>query len=676
MSDPDFCSGDGCSSVSSVGEDDGGAYAEESFFGPKPWVDGPVTGGRLTKVLQEWVCEAWVLRPGQLEVVKALRPKGKVFCALPTAAGKTLIACANALLDFTAGIAGVHVICQPLQALVGQTATKLVDLYFARTRIVVINWDEQKRGVAVGMMDIDFKDKVVVILSSPEELDDVFNLCSANDVAMRALMIDEAHLREEWPFRDYLASDRFTSIYPEAMVGIFSATMDKILVEQLRSSMGLFGSVVFDRDNVPALKALELQRLNQLVIRCCPLSALKQRVLAAVRDLADSESIVVFASTYDVLSSNYSLLFCSEIAHLRPEAFAAGFVPERKATVIEKFQERKCRFIIATCAFGTGVDFPNIRYVFFDHAPKSWPSFMQHAGRAGRDDFTKQVFITMACGPPDLRLADRRVQILAWYCPKSASGSKSKVICPDCGASHNRPPFKNTEFSGRCFDFDGVACGTTRQACLRTIVGFFQGLFKKEDLTDRAKDCGMCAACDRKDASETRFVAGNKVRVKAGHGKHAGVEGIVVEANSRVKFRRVDGIEYALAATNLSLISAQVHVLPKKAQKSDLDKEERLRFGSLIRAELVRNDLRSDSFFSADVPNEDEIREAAKLKTHPILPQLVFDKLAEQARKKEDAPFDHVSGFNAFFEKHKAGIEAASEAKRKRAKKAIKLRNN
>lgn len=211
MSSSDFCSGDQSSSVESVVEDDGGLFAEESFFGPKPWKDAPLTHARLARVVSQWVCEDWQLRPGQFEVVKALRPSGRVFCGFPTAAGKTLIACANALLDYTCGVAGVYDICQPLQALVGQTALKLTSSYFARTRIEVVVWDDRERDVVV---DIDFANKVVVILSSPEELDHVFLLCERNRARIRGLMVDEAHLRAEWPFRNYLASDRFTSVYP------------------------------------------------------------------------------------------------------------------------------------------------------------------------------------------------------------------------------------------------------------------------------------------------------------------------------------------------------------------------------------------------------------------------------------------------------------------------------
>jgi ATP-dependent DNA helicase RecQ len=297
-------------------------------------------------------------------------------------------------------------------------------LYFARTRIEVVVWDKLNREL---LTEIDFKSKVVVILSSPEELDKVFAVCDKLDARVRGLMVDEAHLRDEWPFRNYLASDRFTSKYPKAMVGIFSASLDDALVSRFKESMALFERVVFDRSNVPVLRALELQRLSQLVIRCCPLSKLRRAIFAAVETLVEGDTIVVFASTYDVLSRNHSLLFCPEIAHLNPRVYAAVFEPSAKEETVRLFKDRECRFVITTCAFGTGVDFPHIRHIFFDHAPKSWPSFMQYAGRAGRGDFSKQVFITMAFSPNDIKLSDRRVQVLAFYCPKAKSSAAKKV---------------------------------------------------------------------------------------------------------------------------------------------------------------------------------------------------------------------------------------------------------
>ncbi len=79
--------------------------------------------------------------------------------------------CAKVMLDFAARVAGVHVICQPLQALVGLTVPSSGTRDFVRTSTVLIMWGDEKSG---DIVDVDLKDKLVVILSSPEELDKVF----------------------------------------------------------------------------------------------------------------------------------------------------------------------------------------------------------------------------------------------------------------------------------------------------------------------------------------------------------------------------------------------------------------------------------------------------------------------------------------------------------------------
>jgi ATP-dependent DNA helicase RecQ len=629
------------------------------------------THQRLEGVVRKYVCKDWKLRPGQFDVVNALRPSGRVFCAFPTAAGKTLIACANALLDYVAGTAGVHIICQPLQALVGQTAVNLGRLYFAQTRIEVVVWDKLSRELVA---DVDFEGKIVVILSSPEELDNVFAVCNKLRARVRGLMIDEAHLRDEWPFRNYLASDLFTTKFPTAMVGIFSASLDAAMVNSLKESMALYDSVVFDGSNVPVLRKLELQRLSQLVIRCCSLSKLSRSIFAAVDVLDDQDAIVVFASTYDVLARHYQLLFHPDVAHLNPRAYAASFASATKEEVVRLFNERECRFVISTCAFGTGVDFPHIRYVFFDHAPKTWSSFMQYAGRAGRGDFSKSVFITMAYSPNDMKLADRRVQVLGFYCPKakSASAKKVKIKCPECMEEHTRPPVK--DFTGLCFDFEGVACNTTRQACLRTIAGFYQGLFPAKELCNRSRDCGLCSACKRVDVGEVNFVVGNKVRVKSNHIKHAGAVGIVVNVSKHISFRCEDGSQHALAKTNLVLESAQVFAEPEKVQENALDKAARARFAGLIRAELMQQDVVSGGLFFANVPNERDIKNASKRTTHSILPAKKLKDLMVKATNNEEARFDHVKGFKEFLKRHDGALENADREKQKRARTATTMR--
>jgi ATP-dependent DNA helicase RecQ len=671
MSSSEYGSDDLNSSESSLLEEGDDAYVQESFFAPKPWSDAPLTYQRLEGVVRNYVCKDWKLRPGQFEVVNALRPSGRVFCGFPTAAGKTLIACANALLDYVAGVAGVYIICQPLQALVGQTAVNLTTLYFVHTHIEVVVWDKLSRDLVA---DVDFENKIVVILSSPEELDNVFAVCNKLRAKVRGLMVDEAHLRDEWPFRNYLASDLFTTKFPTAMVGIFSASLDAAMVSSLKESMALYDSVVFDRSNVPVLRKLELQRLRQLVIRCCPLSKLLRSIFAAVVALDGQDAIVVFASTYDVLSRHRKLLFHPDIAHLNPRVYAASFDSDAKEEVVRLFNERKCRFVISTCAFGTGVDFPHIRYVFFDRAPKTWSSFMQYAGRAGRGDFTKSVFITMAHSPNDMKLADRRVQVLGFYCPKakSASAKKAKIKCPDCHEEHTRPPV--VDFSGLCFDFEGVACNTTRQACLRTIAGFYQGLFTANDLCNRSKDCGLCSSCARVEVGEVNFVVGNKVRVKSNHVKHAGTVGIVVNISKHISFRCNDGSQHALVKTNLVLESALVFTEPERVPENALDKAARARFAGLIRAELLLHDVASGGLFFANVPNERDIKEAARRKTHHVLPADKFKELMVKAKNNEEAQYDHVKGFKEFLKRHDGPMENADREKRKRIRRAVSER--
>jgi hypothetical protein len=99
-----------------------------------------------------------------------------------------------------------------------------------------------------------------------------------------------------------------------------------------------------------------------------------------------------------------------------------------------------------------------------------------------------------------------------------------------------RAPIKDEEFSGRCFDFSGVACDTTRQACMRTIAGFFQGLYAAEDLADRNLGCKKCSACSRTDPGKVVFLEGNKARVRHDHVKHAGFCGIVAKVSASATF--------------------------------------------------------------------------------------------------------------------------------------------
>jgi hypothetical protein len=140
--------------------------------------------------------------------------------------------------------------------------------------------------------------------------------------------------------------------------------------------MGLLDCTVFNRDNVPALRDLERQRLRQLVIRCCLPNELDAHINAAAERLEPQDSIVLFAANYDVFSSSDVRVFSENpnVAALKPLAYAATFDANVRASVIEKFSSGACRFVVATCAFEPASTF-QISAMF------SWTA-LQEAGRA------------------------------------------------------------------------------------------------------------------------------------------------------------------------------------------------------------------------------------------------------------------------------------------------------
>lgn len=654
---------------------DDGDYEPLLFFPQKTEKEvALLSKAKLQSVVRKLAGHEWVLRPGQFEVVTALRPSGHVFCGFPTAAGKTLIACANALLDYTFGIAGVYIMCQPLQALVGQTNSNMTMTYFAKTSVAVVVWNEEPAEER----DCDLRDKVTMILAAPEELDSVFAVCRKAKAVVRGLMIDEAHLREEWPFRNYLASDRFTSTFPDAMVGIFSATMGPDLVADFTKSMALKPTaMLFDHRNVPELLELQILRLRQLVIRICEPADILKVVVDAAAGLEPDEAIVIFAASYSVLSRNTELLFHPELKKLNPMMYCADYMTQRRKMVVECFASKQCRLVVATCAFGTGVDFPHIRHVFFHCAPKTWSAFVQQAGRGGRGDFGKPVYVTLACSPTDLKLADRRVQILSYYCAKATGTKKDrkKLICPDCQQSHDRPSGKGVEFSGLCFDFEGVACRTQRQACLRTIACFFQGVGDAKSLEDRKRDCGVCSSCLRV-ATVVVFKPGDRVRVVENHPQHAGCEGIVCEVRQHVMFRSEDGVQRALDPSKLKRLGNDVHEIPPKLKQNKLAKDERKRLGDLLHRELLARQLNIDGIFFGNVRDRSEVDFAAKHNSHPLVSNVRFAALQEVARNGDDESirFDRKAAFESFAELHDASVVGALADSRKRGRSAVSKR--
>jgi ATP-dependent DNA helicase RecQ len=305
-------------------------------------------------------------RPGQGEVVDRLLGRRDVLSVMPTGAGKSICYQIPALC-----MEGLTLVVSPLISLMKDQVEGLLQ---AGVPAAYLNSSLTERQFALALHNARMG-KYKLIYVAPERLETASFLAFAREAPISMVAVDEAHCVSQWgqDFRpSYLAIPCFTAALPSRpVVAAFTATATPEVREDIIRQLEL---------REPFLLVSGFDRPNLFWEVQTPRS--KREALLAFLSAHEGESGLVYCSTRKNVEEVCAFLQERGFSATR---YHAGLEPTERNRNQENFVYGSTQVIVATNAFGMGIDKPDVRYVVHYNMPKDLESYYQEAGRAGRD---------------------------------------------------------------------------------------------------------------------------------------------------------------------------------------------------------------------------------------------------------------------------------------------------
>ena len=384
-------------------------------------------------------------RQGQESVINAVLDGRDILAVMPTGAGKSLCYQVPAML-----LSGITLVISPLISLMQDQVKALneagVDAAFINSSLSEKEMHDTFKNASKGQY------KIIYVASERLMSEGFVRLAKGVEISM--ITVDEAHCISQWgqDFRpSYMDIAEFVNVLDKRpIISAFTATATQNVREDIICSLGLtnpyFLVTGFDRENL----FFQVDKPQS-----------KDRFILDYLDRHKGESGIIYCATRKNVDSLYTLLKKRNISVAK---YHAGMSIEERKQMQDDFVFDYTSIVIATNAFGMGIDKSNVRFVIHYNMPSSMENYYQEAGRAGRDGLNSECILLFS--PQDIiinrfllehkdfsdidpidamtiRERDiKRLQIMEGYCYTTEClrnyilkyfGEDPKKPCEDCG---------------------------------------------------------------------------------------------------------------------------------------------------------------------------------------------------------------------------------------------------
>ncbi|MDK2808314.1 MAG: ATP-dependent helicase RecQ [Clostridiales bacterium] len=322
-----------------------------------------------------------VFRPGQKSIIESILSGIDTFAVMPTGAGKSICYQIPAML-----LPGITLVISPLISLMQDQVKALneagVSAAFINSSLSENAFYDTVRKAKQGAYKI--------IYVAPERLVTEGFLALSRNVQISMITVDEAHCISQWgqDFRpSYMQIIEFVKLLEKRpIISAFTATATEAVREDIVCTLGLNNPYVlvtgFDRDNlffqVDKPKNKDQYILDYIVKR-------------------PEDSGIIYCATRKNVDSLYELLKSKGISVAK---YHAGMGAAERKRMQDDFVFDYTSIVVATNAFGMGIDKSNVRFVIHYNMPQSMENYYQEAGRAGRDGLDSKCIVLFS--PQDI----------------------------------------------------------------------------------------------------------------------------------------------------------------------------------------------------------------------------------------------------------------------------------
>ncbi len=367
-----------------------------------------------TQTLQEALHQHFgfsTFRQGQEAIIQHILSGKDALVLMPTGGGKSICYQLPALL-----MDGVTIVVSPLIALMKDQVDALRQNGISAAFLNSTQSQEEQNGVMWRLRGGDLK----LLYVAPERLIGEGRFIEfLQKIKVALVAIDEAHCISQWghDFRpEYLALGELKTTLPGVPVVALTATADNLTKEDILNKLHLRDYKVFEHS---------FNRPN-IFYQVSPKKRHVDQIIQYLNAHKDDSGIIYCLSR----NGTETLAGALQAAGFNAVAYHAGLLKEERDKRQEDFLRDDVRIVVATIAFGMGIDKSNVRYVIHADMPKNMEGYYQETGRAGRDglqsdailfysfaDVTKlRSFCNIPDNPAQTRILERKLDEMARFC--------------------------------------------------------------------------------------------------------------------------------------------------------------------------------------------------------------------------------------------------------------------